>query len=173
MKKSVRLGLAVFLVGLSLLVATAVRVNSVPKTMNFGNEIEGDHSGWVLYPDFLMFDREFSVSIRANNTVSVYILGDAAVKQWNADKSVNAAWAYETVEEGVFSEQPNGRGGYAVLVHLPEDSATAIKVTLSFSGFEKDLLMFSLAIVGAGILSLVALLIINLKKRRTATKSER
>jgi hypothetical protein len=94
-------------------------------------------------------------------------LGDAAVKQWNADKSVNAAWAYETVEEGVFSEQPNGRGGYAVLVHLPEDSATAIKVTLSFSGFEKDLLMFSLAIVGAGILSLATLLIINLRKTRT------
>jgi len=175
MKKSLRLGLAVFLVGLSLLVATAVRINSVPKTMNFGNEIEGATSGWVLYPDFLMFDREFSVNIRANNTVSVYILDEAAVKQWNIDKSVNAAWEYEDIVEGAFSEQPNGRGGYAVLVHMPEDSATTIKVTLSFSGFEKDLLMFSLAIVGVGVLSLVTPLIINLRKRRTlgtATKSE-
>lgn len=167
MKKSLRLGLAVFLVGLSLLAVTLVRVNSVPKIMNFGNEVEGATSGWVLYPDFLMFDRDFSVSVRANNTVSVYILDDAAVKQWNTDKSVNAAWTYQNVEEGVFSEQPTGRGGYAVLVHLPEDSATTIKVTLSFSGFEKDLLMVSLAIVGLGILSLVALLIVNPRKRIT------
>jgi hypothetical protein len=167
MKKSLRLSLAVFLVGLSLLVATAVRVNSVPKNMNFGNEVEGATSGWVLYPDFLIFDREFSVNIRANNSVSVYILDDAAVKQWNTDKSVNAAWSYENVEEGIFSEQPTGRGGYAVLVHLPEDNATTIKVALTFSGFEQDLLMFSLAIVGVGILSIVVLLIINLRKRRT------
>lgn len=167
MKKSIRLCLAVLLVGLSLLAVTAVRINSVPKTMNFGNEVEGATSGWVLYPAFLTFDRDFSVSIRANNTVSVYILDEVAVKQWNADKSVNAAWAYESVEADVFSEQPTGRGGYAVLVHLPEDSATAIKVTLSFSGFEKDLVIFSLAIIGVGILSLVTLLIFNLRKRRT------
>jgi len=37
---------------------------------------------------------------------------------------------------------------------------------LTFSGFEQDLLMLSLAIVGIGILSLVTLLIINLRKRR-------
>ncbi len=167
LKKSLRLGLAVFLVGLALLAVTAVRVNSVPKIMNFGNEAEGATIGWVLYPDFLMFDRDFSVNIRANNTVSVYILDEAAIKQWNTDKSVNAVWSYEDLAEGVFSEQPQGRGGYAVLVHLPEDKATNIKVVLSFSGFEKDLLMFSLAIVGVGILSLVLLLIINLRKRRT------
>jgi hypothetical protein len=167
LKKGMRLGLAVLLVGLSLLAVTAVRVNSVPKIMNFGNEVEGAASGWVLYPDFLMFDRDFSVSIRANNTVSVYILDEAAVKQWNADKSVNAAWAYETVETGVFSEQPTGRGGYTVLVRMPEDSATAIKVTLSFSGFEKDLLTVSLAIVALGILLLVALLIISRRKGMT------
>ncbi len=176
MKKSLRLGLAVFLVGLALLAVTLVRVNSVPKTMNFGNDVKGDTSGWVLYPDFLMFDREFSVNIRANNTVSVYILDDAAVKQWNIDKSVNAVWSYENITEGVSNEQPTGRGDYAVLVHLPENNATTIKITLTFSGFEKDLLMFSLAIVGVGILSLVALLIINLRKRKklgTTTKSER
>ncbi len=167
MKKSLRLGLAVFLVGLSLLAVTLVRVNSVPKIMNFGNEVERATSGWVLYPGFLMFDREFSVNIRANNTVSVYILDDAAVKQWSSDKSVNAVWSYEDITEGVFNEQPTGRGGYAVLVHLPEDNATTIKVTLTFSGFEQDLLMLSLAIVGVGILSLVLLFIINLRKRRT------
>jgi hypothetical protein len=175
MKKSLRFCLIVFLVGLSLLVATAVRSNSVPKNMNFGNEIEGATSGWVLYPDFLMFDRDFSVNIRANNTVSFYILDDEAVKQWNIDKSVNAVWSYEDITEGVFNEQPTGRGGYAVLVHLPEDNATSVKMTLTFSGFEQDLLMLSLAIVGVGILSLVTLLIINLKKRGklgTTTKSE-
>ena len=165
-KRSLRLGLVVFLVGLSLLAVTLVRVNSVPKTMNFGNEVKGDTSGWVLYPDFLMFDRDFSVNIRANNTVSVYILDETSVKQWNIDKSVNAVWSYEDITEGVFNEQPNGRGGYAVLVHLPEDNATAIKVTLTFSNFEQDLLMLSLAIVGVGILSLVLLFIINLRKRR-------
>jgi hypothetical protein len=167
MKKSLRLCLAVLLVGLSLLAVTAVRVNSVPKIMNYGNEVEGATSGWVLYPDFLMFDRDFSINIRANNTVSVYILDDTAVKQWNTDKSVNAEWAYENVEATVSSEQPTGRGGYAVLIHLPEDTATAIKVTLNFSGFEKDLLMLSLAIVVVGIISLVALLITSRRKRGT------
>ncbi len=174
MKKTLRLALIVFLAGLSLLVATAVRSNSVPKNLNFGNDIEGATSGWVLYPDFLMFDREFSVSIRANNSVSVYILDEAAVKQWNIDKSINADWSYEDITEGVFSEQPTGRGGYAVLVHLPEDKATTVKMTLTFSGFEQDLLIFSLAIVSVGILSSVTLLIINWRKPRTpitATKS--
>ncbi len=167
MKKSLRLGLIVFLVGLSLLVATAVRSNSMPKNLNFGNDIEGATSGWVLYPDFLMFDRDFSVNIRANNTVSAYILDDAAVKQWNIDKSINTGWSYENITEGAYSEQPTGRGSYAVLVHLQEDNATTVKMTLTFSGFEQDLLMLSLAIVSVGILSSVTLLIINRRKQKT------
>ena len=62
---------------------------------------------------------------------------------------------------GVFSEQADGRGGYAVLVYLPEDSVTAIKVVLTFSGFEKDLLIASLTIISVSILSFVTIVIIN------------
>jgi hypothetical protein len=131
--------------------------------MNFGNEEEGATSGWVLYSGFLMFDRDFSVNIRANNTVSVYILDETAVKQWNTTKIVNATWAYEDIAGGVFSEQADGRGGYAVMVYLPEDSVTAIKVVLTFSGFEKDLLIASLTIISVSILSLAILSTINLR----------
>ncbi|MDR2699807.1 MAG: hypothetical protein LBC12_03215 [Nitrososphaerota archaeon] len=159
--------MAVFLIGLSLFVVTVVRTNSVPRLMTFGNEEEGATSGWVLYSDFLMFDREFSVNIRTNNTVNVYILDDGAVKQWRIDKSVNAVWAYEDVVAGVFSEQSNGRGGYAVLVYLPEDSVTVIKVVLTFSGFEKDLLTLSSMMIGIGILSTTVLLIIEQKNKKT------
>lgn len=165
LNRGLRLCLVVLLVGLSLLAVTVVRVNSVPRLMNFGNEEEGATCGWVLYSDFLMFNRDFSVNIRANNTVSVYILDEAAIKQWNTAKIVNAAWAYEDVVGDVFSEQANGRGGYAVLVYLPEDSVTAIKVVLTFSGFEKDLLIASLTIVSVSILSFVTLVIINQRNR--------
>jgi hypothetical protein len=136
--------------------------------MNFGNEEEGATSGWVLYSDFLMFDRDFSVNIRANNTVSVYILDEAAVRQWNTSKIVNAVWAYEDVMAGVFSEHSNGRGGYAVLVYLPDDSVTVIKVAFIFSGFEKDLLLVSLSIISVSILSLIALLLSRLRNKKWA-----
>jgi len=165
LRQCLRLCLIVLLIGLSLLAVTVVRTNSVPSLLNFGNEEEGETCGWVLYSEFLMFDRDFSVSIRANSTVSVYILDDVAVKQWNATKSVNAVWVYENVVNGVFSEQSNGRGGFAVLVYLPEASVTAIKVAFTFSGFEKDLLITSLTVISVGILSLITLLISNVRNK--------
>jgi hypothetical protein len=134
--------------------------------MNFGNEEEGATCGWDLYSGFLMFDRDFSVKIMANNTVSVYILDEAAVRQWSVDKTVDAVWAYEDITGGVFSERADGRGGYAVLVCLPEDSITAVKVAFTFSGFEKDLLTASLTIISVGILSLIVLLVINLRNEK-------
>jgi len=165
LKRGLRLCLFVLMIGLSFLVVAAVRINSVPRFMSFGNEDEGATSGWVLYPDFLMFDRDFSVTIRANNTVSVYILDATTIRQWNVNKTVDAVWAYENVVDGVFSEHPEGRGGYAVLVYLPEDSVTSVKVILTFSGFEKDLLTFSVGIVAVGALSLVVLLSTNLRNK--------
>ncbi|MCL2135733.1 MAG: hypothetical protein FWH37_09370 [Candidatus Bathyarchaeota archaeon] len=165
MKRGLRLCLIVFLIGLSLLVVTVMRTNSIPRVMNFGNEEEGATSGWIMYSDFLMFHRDFSVTIRANNTVSVYILDEGAVKQWNNSKTLDATWSYENVVQGVFNEQTNRRGGYTILVHLPENSTTAVKVTLSFSGFEKDLFILSIAIIGTGILSTAALLLTTLKNK--------
>jgi hypothetical protein len=131
--------------------------------VNFDNEEEGATCGWDLYSGFLMFDRAFSVSIMANDTVSVYVLDEAGVKLWNANNVVDAVWVYEAVVDGVFSERSAGRGGYAVLVYLPEDSVTVIKVVFTFSGFEKDLLTASLSIISVGILSLIILLVINLR----------
>lgn len=165
LKHCLRLCLAVLLIGFSLLAVTVVRTNSVPRLLNFGNEADGATCGWVLYSEFLMFDRDFSVSVRANNTVSVYILDEATVKQWNTDKTVNAAWAYEDVAGGVFSERAKGRGGYAVLVYLPEDSVTVVKVSFTFSGFEKDLLITSLTIVGVGALSLATIVFVNIRNK--------
>jgi hypothetical protein len=165
LRRGLRLCLAVLLIGLSLLAVTVVRVNSVPRLLNFGNEAKGATCGWVLFSEFLMFDRDFSVTIRANNTVSVYILDESAVRQWSTDKTVNAVWAYENIVDGIFNEPPGGRGGYAVLVYLPEDSVTAIKVVLTFSGFEKDLLISSLTTISVGILSLATLLLITLKNK--------
>lgn len=165
MKRGLRLCLIVFLIGLSLLVVTVMRTNSIPRVMNFGNEEEGATSGWIMYSDFLMFPRDFSVTIRANNTVSAYILDEGAVKQWNNSKTLDATWSYENVVQGVFNEQTNHRGGYALLVHLPENSTTAVKVTLSFSGFEKDLLILSIAIIGTGMLSTAALRLTTLKNK--------
>lgn len=161
MKRSSRIFLAVFLIGLSLLIVTLMRTNSIPHVLNFGNEEEGATSGWAMYPDFLMFPRDFRIDIRANNTVDVYILDEAAAKQWNASKTLDAAWTYENLTQGVFSEHANNRGGYAILAYLPTDNATAIKVTLTFSGFEKDLLALSLTIVLADIIALGASLLVN------------
>jgi len=169
LNRGLRLCLVVLLVGLSLLAVTVIRTNSVPRLMNFSNEEEGATCGCVLFSEFLMFDRDFSVSIRANDTVSVYILDDAAVRQWNTAKIVNAVWAYEDIAGGVFSEQAIGRGGYAVLVYLPEDSVTAIKVVLTFSGFEKDLLTVSLTIISVSILFLSIIVIINLRNKKQTT----
>jgi hypothetical protein len=166
MKKSLRLCLAVLLVGLSLLSVTLVRVNSVPIRVNFDNEEEGATCGWDLYSGFLMFDRAFSVSIMANDTVSVYVLDEAGVKLWNANNVVDAVWVYEDVVDGVFSERSAGRGGYAVLVYLPEDSVTAVKVVFTFSGFEKDLLFVSLAVVGVGMFSLGVMFIFNVRNKK-------
>lgn len=165
MKRNTRIFFVVFLIGLSLLIVTVIRTNSAPAVLSFGNEEEGATSGWVMYPDFLMFPRDFRVDIRANNTVNVYILDEDAAKQWNADRTLDATWSYEEIEQGVFNEQANSRGGYAVLVYLPADSATAIKVTLTFSGFEKDLLAASLAIIAVGIIAIGVSSLISRKKR--------
>jgi hypothetical protein len=169
-KKSLRIFVVVFLIGVSLLIVTLMRTNSAPGILSFGNEEEGATSGWVMYPDFLMFPRDFRVDIRANNTVNVYILDEAAAKQWNATKTLDAAWTYEDVRQDVFSEHADNRGGYAVLVYLPTDSVTAIKVTLTFSGFEKDLFAASLAITAV---SIIAFSVLSLITRRTKSAQKK
>jgi hypothetical protein len=164
-KRNSRIFFVIFLIGLSLLITMVMRENSAPAVMSFGNEEEGATSGWVMYPDFLMFPRDFRVDIRANNTVNVFILNEEAAKQWNATKTLDATWTYKNVTQGVFSEHAHSRGGYAILAYLPTDSATAIKVTLTFSGFEKDLLAASLVIIAVSILALGVLSLISRKKR--------
>jgi|AGTN01.1.fsa_nt_gi hypothetical protein len=164
MRRRSRFFLIVLLIGLSLVIVTVMRTNSAPRTMSFGNEEAGATAGWTMYSDFLMFPRDFTVDIRANNTVNVYILDEAEAEQWNATKTLDATWTYKDVTQGVFSEHANNRGGYAILAYLPPDSDTAIKVTLTFSGFEKDLLTASLAITAVGI---IALGVSSLISRRT------
>jgi hypothetical protein len=168
--KRKRIILIFFLIGISLLIVTAMRTNSAPGVVSFGNEEEGATSGWVMYPDFLMFPRDFRVDIKANNTVDVYILDEVAVKQWNATKTLDATWTYKEVTQGVFSEHADNRGGYVVLVYLPADSVTAIKVTLTFSGFEKDLFAVSLAII---VVSIIALSVLSLITRRTKSAQKK
>jgi hypothetical protein len=162
-KRSTRLIIVIFLIGLSLLIATLMRTNSTPTVLSFGNEEEGATSGWVMYPDFLMFPRDYRVDIRANNTVDVYVLDQAAAEQWNASGTLNAMRSYKAIEQGVFNEHVDIRGGYAILVYMPTDSVTAIKVTLTFSGIEKDLVAFSLIIMAAG---LVVLNILEARKNK-------
>lgn len=165
MKRNSRIFVVVFLIGLSLLIVTLMRTNSAPTVLSFGNEEEGATSGWVMYPDFLMFPRDFRVDIRANNTINVFILDEEAAKQWNASKTLDAAWTYENVTQGVFSEHSDSRGGYAILAYLSTDSATAFKVTLTFSGFENDLLAASLVIIAVSIIALGVPSLISRKKR--------
>lgn len=171
MRKSSRFFVVVFLIGISLLIVTVMRTNSVPHTMSFGNE-EGATSGWTMYSDFLMFPRDFRVDIRANNTVNVYILDEAAARQWNTDRTLKATWTYEDIQQGAFNEHAGSRGAYAILTYLPANVTTAIKITLTFSGFEKDLLAVSLAIIAVDIVTLGASLLINRRKNNQKPKPE-
>lgn len=160
MRGNLRLSTLILLIGLSLILVTAIRTNSVPHTMSFDNEAAAT-TGWVMYPDFLLFSRDFSVDIRTNNSVDVYILNESAAKQWSNSGVLEAAWAFENIEQGVFSERSTNRGAYAILVHLPEDNATVVKVTLTFSGFEQDLLAVSVFVIIAGVETLAASLFLN------------
>jgi hypothetical protein len=171
-KRSLRIFVVIFLIGVSMIIVTLIRTNSAPGVLSFGNEEEGATSGWVMYPDFLMFPRDFRVDIRANNTVNVYILDEVAAKQWNATKTLDASWTYKDITQGAFSEHADSRGGYALLVYLPIDNATAIKVTLTFSGFERDLLVASIMIIGLDILALEGSLIIDQRNKRGKNKKQ-
>lgn len=133
--------------------------------MNFGNEEEGS-SRWNIYSDFLLFPRSFRVDIRANNTVNVYILDESAVRQWNSDKTLNPTWAYENIQQDAFDEQADTRGAYTVLAYLPANASTAIKITLTFSGLETDLLFASGVTLGIGVISVTASMAITWKKRK-------
>ena len=166
MRRTSRFFVVVFLIGISLLIVTAMRTNSSPHIMSFGNEEKGATSGWALYSGFIMFPRDFTVDIRANNTVKVYILDESAVRQWNANKTLKAAWTYEDIQQSSFNEHADYRGAYAILAYLPANATTAIKITLTFSGFEKDLLAASVSLIAIDILALNVILLINRRKNK-------
>jgi hypothetical protein len=133
--------------------------------MSFGNEEGGATAGWVMYPDFLMFPRDFRVDIRANNTVDVYILDEVAARQWNASGTLDAAWTYKDIKQGVFNEHAYSRGAYAILAYLPANATTAIKITLTFFSVEKDLLVASLAIIATDSIAMGISLLIGQKNK--------
>jgi len=158
------------MIGLSFLMITLVRSASTYGPASYGGEDNVPSNGWNMHPAVLLAPRELSLDIKANNTVNVYILDEAAAEQWNMDKTLRPTWAFENITQKTCTVQINDREAYSILTYLPTN-ATAIKVTATLYGVETDLLWVSVifTIIGITVITISAVIKRGTKMRLAKT----
>ncbi len=81
-----------------------------------------------------------------------YVLDADGINLWKSGGLLEPCWVFEDTKQDQFTVQIVERGSYAILTHNIQESPTAIQVTLTFSGYERDLLWASIIFVVAGVL---------------------
>jgi hypothetical protein len=113
-------------------------------------------SSWLCSP------RELTVEIQTNSTADVYILDAEGAALWDTDETLKPLFTFEGVKRETFTVLPTTRGVYSIVFNNPSNEPTAIKVTLTFSGVERDFLLASFIFVGAGLAAIVFSIVLNL-----------
>lgn len=157
MKKLTRIGIVVLIIGASLLFVTILRGSSPTNIGGGGEDAPADK--WTLHPACLFPPKDVIVEVNANATIDVYILDANGIKQWESDGTLEPRWTFEGIKQDKFTLPITERGTYAILTHNIQNLPTAIQVSLTFSGYERDLLWASVAFIVTGIILAIVSLV--------------
>lgn len=156
MKKSIRLGIITFLIGISIFLVTILRASS-STNVTCGSAIL-PLDDWQ-FSSFLFAPRDLRIEIQTNAAIDVYVLDEFGIGLWETKGLLKPLWNISSTDYDSSPMVLNARGTYGVLIHSSQNSTVAL-VNISVYGIEKDLLWVSIAlmIVGPVIIVLHSLL---------------
>ncbi|MDR0373882.1 MAG: hypothetical protein LBI79_10145 [Nitrososphaerota archaeon] len=178
MKKKLRLGVIILIVGISLLVGTIYRSNTLT---SFGNpRIDMAPNTWSYVSDenligwdgqtllevfeYLLAPREFQLEVQATAPVDVYVLDSKGISQWNKDKTVDyPVVVFKDVNQGIYTFELFKRDKYTIVLYNPTNENVTSRWNVSVYGIEKDLLYVSITIISTGLMVITLALMIMRK----------
>jgi hypothetical protein len=152
MKKLTRLGVIVFIVGISLLLTTVYRSNT-QEGINRFQWLGTPSEGLVFDNRFLLPPRTCEIYLNASSEVDVYILDVEGITLWEEEGTLEPIWNSSGAKQHTGRFDVNKRGEYAQLIFNIYNATTSIQETVRFSGIEKDLLVASVAITAVGLVT--------------------
>ncbi len=170
MKKLTRLGVAIILVGISLLLVTVLRGGSPDGPFSFtGGELAAN--AWSNYLNaWLCSPRDLTVGVQANATIDMYIVKAGGYGLWEVNETLKPLWTFRGIKQETFTIQPGNRDVCSILIHNPSSVAATVKATITFSGLERDLLWSSFAFIIVGFTVIIFSVAVNIFRKRSVEK---
>lgn len=143
-----RLGSIFFALGLALLLATMARAGeTLGYTIRL--DLEPDEHSLALWPS-LWSPVELEIYLTSTNgSVTISILDEHGLRLWEQVQEVRPVASFEGEKLAASFNIPR-RERYSLLAH-GASYETEVELTLVFRGLEKDLLIFSVALIVLGI----------------------
>jgi hypothetical protein len=160
MKKLTRLGVIVFIAGISLLVATVYRGNS-PVSFGRFHMLGTASDGFVFDTRFLLPPRTCQIQLNATSEVDVYILDEEGITLWEKEGILEPVWNSSGAKEHTGSFEVNRRGEYAQLIFSIYNASVTTQQSVRLSGIENDLLVVSVAVTVSGLATVAASIILK------------
>ncbi|MEM2696156.1 MAG: hypothetical protein QXU09_04385 [Thermoproteota archaeon] len=152
MRKLLRLGVIFLVIGLSLLLTTALRGS--PIYIQPIKLIITPHE-WVMLNPQLWMPRSIKLSLFSISEIDVYILDEYGINAWCEEKRLTSIFTLNGVKQSTLELQLNERGKYAILIHNPSDLHLDVYISITLYMLEKDLLSASIALTTMGIIAII------------------
>ncbi len=174
-KYLLKLGIILLVIGLSFSASTLYRSGS-PNSFAIG--VNGftsiNPNSWSAEPEkgqlssILLAPRNLRMEVKANTTIDIYIFNDEGIRLWANQGVLQPVWSSQGTTQQVFKLQIDGRGAYYFLVYNPTSLFADYEINAMLYGYEKDLLLVSIASTAIGLtITMVSMLGSIIKKQIT------
>ena len=153
-KKLTRLGIILIVAGISLVSVSVLRGSSTQSGGKHGFLLSP--LGWSMSEPELWAPRNLRLEVDAEAEVDIYILDGAGIDLWKNSGKLAPLFSFEKAKRGLYTAQLNRRGRYAILIYNPSDSVLEVYLTLTFYGFESDLVSVSIVFGVSGLVIILA-----------------
>jgi len=150
------IGIIFLVIGVSFLVGTAYRSSvTYGASLSLGTLSYNQTSEYRNVMVYAFSPRDLSLEITTNATVDVYLLDSEGINLWRSEGTIKPIWAAKDTESQTFLIHIPSRGNYGFLSFTTNNSTdtstlSSTSLSMKLSGYERDLLWFSLAIIAVG-----------------------
>jgi len=152
-RKVARLGLILFVFGISLGIVSLLRGSSSYIAMRFFNVPPGD---WQTSREVLWPPRDVRLTVEADVEISIYVLDEAGMVSWRGTGDIKPTFSVENARHGIYACDLHKRGVYTIVVHNPSSSKANVRIDVTLYGLEEDIIWASASLALLGVLIVLA-----------------
>ncbi len=144
-------GIIFLVIGVSFLAGTIYRSSNTPSaSLSFEAPPYNRTLEYRNVMTYAFSPRTLVLEITTNDTVDVYMLDSEGIRLWRSEGTIKPIWVAKDATAQTFLVPVPSRGNYGFLSLNTNNSTGMLSLSMKLSGYELDLLWFSLAIIAIG-----------------------